>query len=103
VPGNREIARRIAAAGIKPGDQVATVGWPDSIYFVRLAGARATIQMDVADPAGLATLPEDRVRAILATLRDNGATALFAQWRPLFDNDSGWIKISDAGYVRPLR
>lgn len=103
VSRNQETARNIAVAGVRPGDQVATVGWPDSSYFIRLAGARITIQMDIADPAGLQSLPEEQVGEILSALRANGAAALFSQWRPAFDHDSGWIRISDSGWVRPLR
>jgi len=106
---NLAVAKRLTDLGIRPGDQVASVGWPDPSYFVRLAGARFTIQMLTNDPvalpklAELQKLPEPEVQAVIETLRTNGARALISMGQPAFDNDSGWVKLPRGIYVRPIQ
>jgi len=106
---NLAVAGKLAALGIRPGDQVASVGWPAASYYVRLAGARFTIQMVTNDPvalpklAELQKLPEPEVKAVIETLRANGARALFSMDRPAFDNDSGWVPVTNYIYVRPIQ
>jgi hypothetical protein len=55
------------------------------------------------DPAALSKLPDAEVRRIIATLRANGARALFSSWRPAFDNDSGWVLLTGNTYVRMIQ
>jgi hypothetical protein len=106
---NLAVAGRLAALGIRPGDQVASMGWPDACYFMRLAGARFTIQMVTNDPsavpklAELHELPQPQVQAVIETLRANGARALVSMGQPGFANDSGWVKLPKGVYVRPIQ
>jgi hypothetical protein len=106
---NLAVAERLAALGIRPGDQMASVGWPDASYFVRLAGARFTIQMLTNDPlaapkfAEVQKLPQAKVREVIETLRANGARALVSMYRPAFDNDSGWVLLTKYTYIRMIQ
>jgi hypothetical protein len=106
---NMAVAGKLAALGIRPGDQVASVGWPAASYYLRLAGARFTIQMVTNDPvalprlAELQKLPEAEVKAVIETLRANGARALVSMEHPAFDNDSGWVQVTKYIYVRPIQ
>jgi hypothetical protein len=104
------IAAKLQALGIRPGDELASMGFADYAYDARLVGARFTIQIPNGnhsvpprdDPAAFSKLPEDEVRRTLAILKANGAKALFSAWRPAFDNDSGWVSIGERDYVRVL-
>jgi hypothetical protein len=100
---NSAVAGKLAALGIRPGDEVASAGLALDVYYARLVGARFTIEMPTADPVALSRLPEAQVRQTLATLRANGAKALFSTWRPAFANDSGWEPIGQHDYVRMLQ
>jgi hypothetical protein len=97
-----EVARKLEALGIRRGDDLATVDLPPGFYEARMLGARFTLML-VGDPVSLSKLPEAKVRQIIATLRANGAKALFSPKRPAFENDSGWVFISSQLYVRPLQ
>jgi hypothetical protein len=96
------VAKRIEALGIRRGDNLATVDLPPAFYEARMVGARFTLML-AGDPLLLSKLPDAKVRQIIATLRENGAKALFSAHRPAFDNDSGWVAITQNIYVRPLQ
>jgi hypothetical protein len=108
---NPAIAAKLQALGIRPGDELASLGFADFAYDARLIGARFTIQIlngnhavpPRDDPAVFSELPEAEVRRTLAILKANGAKALFSAWRPAFDNDSGWVPIGERDYVRMLQ
>jgi hypothetical protein len=108
---NLAVARRLAALGIRPGDELASVDFASFSYYARLAGARFTMQMlteDLAVPPKLSQeqvqkLPQPEVQALIETLRANGARALVSMWRPAFDNDSGWVLLTKNIYIRPIQ
>jgi hypothetical protein len=108
---NPAIEAKLQALGIRPGDELASMGFADYAYDARLVGARFTIQIPNGnhsvpprdDPAAFSKLPETEVRRTLAILKANGAKALFSAWRPAFDNDSGWVPIGERDYVRMLQ
>jgi hypothetical protein len=108
---NPAIAAKLQALGIRPGDELASLGFADFAYDARLVGARFTIQIPNGnhsvppqdDPDAFAKLPDLDVRRTLAILKANGAKALFSAWRPAFDNDSGWVPIGERDYVRMLQ
>ena len=105
------ITAKLKALGIRPGDELASVGFADFAYDARLVGARFTIQMPNGDhsvpprddPAAFSKLPEAEVRRTLAILKANGAKALFSPWHPAFDNDTGWVSVGQRDYVRMLQ
>jgi len=101
--GNLAIAKKLTNMGIRPGDELASVDSAVSAYYARLAGARFTMEVLAGDPAALSKLPDAEVRRIIATLRANGARALFSSWRPAFDNDSGWVLLTGNTYVRMIQ
>jgi hypothetical protein len=108
---NLVVAKRMAALGIRPGDELASADFASYSYFARLAGARFTMQMlreDLAVPPKLPQeeiqkLPQPEVQALIETLRANGARALVSMWRPAFDNDSGWVLLTKNIYIRPIQ
>jgi len=100
---NPAVADKLRALGIRPGDELAYVEFADYAYYARLVGARFTIGIVTADRSELSKLPEPEVRQTLATLRANGAKALFSAWRPAFANDSGWVLVDERDYVRVLQ
>jgi hypothetical protein len=110
-PSNLVVARRMAALGIRPGDELASADFASYSYFARLAGARFTMQMlteDLAVPpklpqAEIQKLPEPEVQALIETLRANGARALVSMWHPAFDNDAGWVLLTKNIYIRPIQ
>jgi hypothetical protein len=99
---DRAVAGQLAALGIRPGDQIASAGWPDGSYIMRLAGARITMQFAENEIDALPELPAARVQEVLATLRANGARAVISSWRPAFQNDSGWVLLTKTFYVRMI-
>jgi hypothetical protein len=96
------VAGRIEALGIRRGDKLATVDLPPGFYEARMLGARFTLML-VGDPVSLSKLPEPKVSQIIATLRANGAKALFSPVRPAFENSSGWVAVTSQLYVLPLQ
>jgi len=96
------VASRLEALGIRRGDNLATVDLPPGFYEARMLGARFTLML-VGDPVSLSKLPELKVRQIIATLRANGAKALFSPVRPAFENGSGWVAVTSQLYVLPLQ
>jgi hypothetical protein len=106
--GSLVLAKRLGALGIRPGDELVSVDFASFAYGARLAGARVSMQMlteDLAVPPRLSQeeirkLPQQEVRAMIETLRANGARAIVAMWRPPFDNDSGWVPLTKTIYVR---
>jgi hypothetical protein len=101
-------ARKLESLGIRQGDEVATVGFPDWPYdYARIAGIQFALELfgggpGAKDVAPLSKLPAADVSRILATLRANGAKALFATGRPAFENDTGWVHLTCDTYVRML-
>ena len=93
-------ARKLESLGIRQGDEVATVGFPDWPYdYARIAGIQFALELfgggpGAKDVAPLSKLPAADVSRILATLRANGAKALFATGRPAFENDTGWVHLT---------
>jgi hypothetical protein len=100
---NLAVAGKLEALGIQRSDELASVNWPFEAYPARLVGARFDMEVVAKDPEAFSNLPEAEVRQILATLRANGAKALFSQFHPAFRNDSGWVQISENAYVRLLQ
>jgi hypothetical protein len=88
--------------GLRPGDNIATMGFPLEVYYERLLGAHIGIEMATPNPQATAELPEADVRRIIETLRANGAKALISAYRPGFDHDSGWVRLTKSVYIRML-
>jgi hypothetical protein len=100
---NAAVAGKLKALGIRPGDDVASLDFPWSgAYYSRLAGARI-IEMSIGNPVDLSKIPEAEVGQMLAAFRATGAKALFSTARPGFQNDAGWVQLTDFSYVRMLQ
>jgi len=104
IPPWAQVAGKLTALGIGPGDELAAVGFADFSYDARLVGARFTIEIpNKAEPSTFADLPAEDVNRTLAVLKANGVKAVFSAWRPAFNNDSGWVPIGQRDYVRMIK
>jgi hypothetical protein len=93
-----EVAQRIQALGLKPGDPVAIVTGDLDYFWARLAGARVTMQVDFGDPAcpdcrGLQTEWE-KAKPILAA---NGVLMVVSPCIPGVVDQPGWQQLGATG------
>jgi hypothetical protein len=97
-----DAARELKKLGIRPGDQLAAVEFPMYIYYARLTGTSISFRFETP-PEQLAKLPAETVERALDVLRANGVKAVVCMGHPGFNNDRGWIHISNSVlYLRPL-
>jgi len=104
--GGVTMANKLKALGLRPGDEIASVGFASLTYPVRLIGARFTLEIipdgDWSNEvAVLSRLPEADVARIITMLRENGARFLFSPGHPAFANDAGWSRVGDT-WIRML-
>jgi Dolichyl-phosphate-mannose-protein mannosyltransferase len=84
-------ARNLEAMGIRPGDQIATVGAPFVDFYARIARLRVVAQ--VSDEAAFWKLPQPQSEAIENALAKTGAKALVAKDRPSAFQEHSWRQI----------
>lgn len=111
------LARRLEALGIRPGDELAYVGWPSVPYYARLIGARISYIIIVSDRRNFegddsATAEElPSVNRAIASLHASGAKAVLGFNRsrsvPISQFGDGSYRCSDLPefrmYLCPLR
>jgi len=95
------IARDIEQLGIRPGDHLATVGFPLNAYFAHLVGGRIDIWV-MESPQVVAKASAEKTALLLSRLRANGAKAVVSLGTG-FINDTGWVHIAHSNiYIRLL-
>jgi len=96
------VARELTRLGLRPGDEIGVLGHSLDCYYARLAGVRIVTQI-WEDPDRVAGLSAERVREILAQLKQLGVKALVSRGERGFHNDQGWIAVPRTDvFVRPL-
>jgi len=96
-----EVARSIRQAGIRPGDQVATVDGLSGVVWARLAKVR--IIAGLPDDAVLWSQRSDVRLRVYSALATTGAKAIVTGSVPPSGSMDGWIRINQTGhYLYPL-
>jgi hypothetical protein len=114
-----EIARDLQARGVGPGATVGFIGYSESAYAVRLAGARIVCEIPIEflrnDDIDNSLLPgmqqieefwgaplEER-KKILAAMRKAGAVAVLADNLPAWADLTGWEELAPRTMIEPLK
>jgi hypothetical protein len=90
------LAEAVLEMGLKPGDEIAFIGYSFGAFFARLARLRiiAEIPDDQAESFWMAD--PDRRSAVVEAIRKTGAKAIVAEWVAPGASVNGWQRIGNS-------
>ena len=91
-----KVAQQLKRSGIRPGDQLATLGAGNTAYWARLAGARIVAQTRL--PGDLWAADENTRREILRVLAKTGVQGVVGRDVPPGALSAGWLALGDTGF-----
>ena len=101
------VARGLAALGLKPGDEIATVGSGSDAYYARLARLQIVANIgwvgddaaaDASNDARIASVTDEQIQAISGRLRELQVKAIVSQPNCVTTVHRVWRPIADTGY-----
>jgi hypothetical protein len=102
------VASDLARLGLRPGEEIATVGYPFSVYYARLAGLRVIANIgfrgdgEVYDTDQFWALSDGKFSALKEELRRIGARAIVSPDNCNVAPTSGWHSITGTEYCVQL-
>ena len=78
-----EVVRGLRAAGIRDGDELATIGYDFYAHNARIVGARVVAEMDALGSVRFRTMAESERDSVYTRLRSVGIDAIVAADAPL--------------------
>ncbi len=109
-PTQLVVARELVRLGLRPGDEIATVGYPLAVYYARLARLRVIANIGFRgegegyeyDTAQFWGLSESKFNALKEELRRIGAKAIVSPDECKVTAHNGWQSIRDTEYCVQL-
>ena len=87
-----EVVRGLRAAGIRNGDEIATIGYDFYAHNARIVGARVVAEMDALGSVRFRTMAESERDSVYTRLRSVGIDAIVAADAPL-----NWRALGNSG------
>lgn len=100
-----QVAEALRRAGVRPGDEVASVGYGFEALWAHLAGVRVvaevssgSLEQPTGDDEVFWAADESRRREVLDLFALNGARAVVANRVPAGARTDGWERVGETGY-----
>jgi hypothetical protein len=107
-PNQIVVASELARLGLRPGEEIATVGDPFSVYYARLARLRVIANIgfrgngEIYDTDQFCALSDSKFKALKEELRRIGAKAIVSPDKCDVTANNGWHSIKDTKYCVQL-
>ena len=93
-----EAAIGLASLGIRPGDEIAFVGYAFDAYFARLARIRITREMPDEAAAAFWTVDMSSFDLMARTLLEGKPKAIVTDWQPTGSSAGRWSRLGNSGF-----